>query len=137
MNTINIKRGFTLIELLVVIAIIGILTSIVLASLNTARDKGTNAAVQSSVNNLRAQANIFGSKPDGTVSYAGLCTDSKAVLITTDVTAKVSAPYCNDAVDTWVYAAPLKNGGYICMDSTGAAKTASSSVLISSGTACP
>ena len=55
----NSNKGFTLIELLVVIAIIGILSSVVLASLTTARQKGNDAAIKTSLANMRAQAEIL------------------------------------------------------------------------------
>ena len=53
------SRGFTLIELLVVIAIIGILASIVLASLNSARKKGRDARRVSDLKQIQLALELY------------------------------------------------------------------------------
>ncbi len=61
MNKINkhVNLGFTLIELLVVIAIIGILSSVVLSSLNSARVKGLDASRVSQLRQIEYALNLY------------------------------------------------------------------------------
>ena len=51
--------AFTLIELMVVIAIIGMLSSVVLSSVNSARSKGNDAAIRANLSTIRTQSAIF------------------------------------------------------------------------------
>ncbi len=150
-------KGFTLIELLVVIAIIGILSSVVLASLNTARNKGADTAVKSNLAGARAQAELYydanGNSYDGVcdndAGVGGVKTIYTAVLSAVQATggstvgtgpSTATAGTCNDGAGTaWAAEAYLKNGtagGYYCVDSTGAAATSSASTLASAETAC-
>ncbi len=59
-------RGFTLIELLVVIAIIGILSAVVLASLNSARTKGNDASVKANLHTVQTQSAIYSNEHNNT-----------------------------------------------------------------------
>jgi len=52
-------RGFTLVELLVVIAIIGILSSVVIASLLFARQRAANSAIKTNLTTIRASAELL------------------------------------------------------------------------------
>ncbi len=53
------QKGFTLIELLVVVAIIGLLASIILASLNTARQKGRDARRVSDMKEIQTALELY------------------------------------------------------------------------------
>lgn len=135
-------RGFTLIELLVVIAIIGILSSVVLASLNTARSKGSDATIRSNLEGTRSQAELFNSVNN--YSYLNVCTNttvSNVKSIYTMVLAAATASsiatvsrnaagtgtnaVCNDTAAGWAAQVPLKSttNTWFCVDSNGYATT--------------
>lgn len=77
----NYKKGFTLIELLVVIAIIGLLSSVVLASLNSARLKARNVQRISNLTEIRKALEMYysdnGAYPTSTgMSWQGECVEA-------------------------------------------------------------
>lgn len=63
--------GFTLIELLVVIAIIGLLSSVVLASLNSARGKARDAKRESDFGELRTALELYANDNNGKYPSTG------------------------------------------------------------------
>lgn len=117
-------KGFTLIELLVVIAIIGILSSVVLASLNTARDKGSDAAIKANLANARAQAELYYDDQSPN-SYASVCTSSDGIAAAVEAAEEQSGTVgCVADADGWTLTAALSESGtFYCVDSTGAAST--------------
>ena len=131
----NYKKGFTLIELLVVIAIIGILSSVVLASLNTARDKGADAAIKGNLSNIRAQAEIVYDN-DPANGYSTLFSAGPALNAVTaaDSANGTGGVYRSNASSTWVVSAKLKGAGAYCVDWKGSATT--TAALQSTGTEC-
>ncbi len=134
------KKGFTLIELLVVIAIIGILSSVVLASLNSARAKGGDTAIKSQLAAIRPQAEIlydtYGSY--GAAFTGAACSTATTYTLFASTSNQVSSvislaggsgnTWCVSSApgsgQTWAISAILKsaNTEAWCVDSTGASK---------------
>jgi len=154
----TLQRGFTLIELLVVIAIIGILAAVVLASLNDARQSGSDASIQQSLGNARSQAEIVYNR-DGDFSYADVCEDAQIAQLVTaaadasgstyttgaaDATADAVASAalvaaCHDSSAAWAIAAPLaaSTTQAWCVDSSGAVGRIAVAGLAADAMVCP
>ena len=128
------KNGFTLIELLVVIAIVGLLTSIALASLNTARNKAADATIKQNLAQIRAQAQIVYDTYESSTGYESLFDGGPGYLIYIAAftaagciypNSSCGVPYANEAVgavpSTWAAWVRLKTNTAQawCVDYTG------------------
>ncbi len=122
----NNNKGFTLIELLVVIAIIGILASVVLASLSTARARGKDAAIKAAVSSAITQAEIAAN--GGAYTGATVCpsnvvsaTEPTLVNIKANVLANGGALGCAATGTSIAFYSPLASSATTaqCVDTNG------------------
>lgn len=87
------KKGFTLIELLVVIAIIGVLSSVVLASLNTARERAANAKRLTDIRQIQNAMELFAGANSGNYPNLGTASNCGSLVPSWTSLQTALAPY--------------------------------------------
>ena len=136
------SKGFTLIELLVVIAIIGILSSVVLVSLNTARNKSKDSAVKTALAQIRSVAEMCyddGGDYDECVvtdNVVNIKTNNGNAALTGDL--NVAQTQINNASAYCIISSLLGDSGHHwCVDSNGASKDTGSAAACTADHKCP
>lgn len=130
------NKGFTLIELLVVIAIIGILASVVLASLNSARQKARDSKRIGDLKQIQLALELYADSANA-LYPATIYTAISTYLASTPydpVGTDVKYSYCTSAdFKTYHLGATLEDGGNPVLKSDADAAAA----VATSGGDCP
>jgi hypothetical protein len=111
-----------------------------LASLNTARGKGADAAIKANLANIRAQAEIVydGASPNSYATVCGVGGDATiAAALAAAGSASGTTAVCNPSATAWAASVALKTDAtkFWCVDSLGV--SAQRVTALGAGTACP
>jgi len=113
-----------------------LLSSVVLASLNSARAKGADATIKADISNIRSEAELF--YDDNAGVYTGVCADPQiAAMIAGATTAGSADVDCNAVADEYAASAQYKSdtAKWWCVDSTGVSKE--TAATLAAATVCP
>lgn len=118
------ESGFTLVELIIVIAIIGVLASVVLPRLQTARDEGIETKIKTELTVVGKRAAVEESKVltydivCGTNGFAQSASIAEQVAAVEVFSGEVVT--CNSRTEDFAVSIPLEPSRYWCVDSAGA-----------------
>ncbi len=121
------RSGFTLLELLVVIAIIGIIATIIIASLGGANSKAKDSKAISQLSSMRTQAELFRSTYGGYGITTTDCDPRSGTLFDPSIPESLQALvqgmpsgydlYCYADFDNWKAAVTISDGSLWCAES--------------------
>lgn len=129
------QKGFTLIELLVVVAIIGLLASIVIASLNSARQKGRDARRIADVRDIQTALEMYNDSNNGYPASTASIAPTYMQVVPADPTGTYSYQYSATAPGTGVSAPCPQYHFGVTLEVSGSASLASAA-HVAAGNGC-